>query len=302
MITASVVIYNTDPALIKTVAASFAPGPGRVLFLVDNSPHPSPVFGAMAGPYIRCIATGRNAGYGAGHNIALRAVLGEEPRDGDTGSAAPDPRAAFGAPLDPPSEFHAVLNPDVSFSPDTIDRLARFLRDTPDAVCATPRIFSPEGADLRPCRLLPTPADLIFRRFVPAAGPLAAWKRARDARYLLSDAPPDRALNAPVLSGCFMFLRTSALREHDILFDERFFMYMEDVDLSRRLHRAGRTLLCPDARAVHIGAHESYKSGRALLAHIKSAVQYFNKWGWLCDDERALVNRTALEEARSTEK
>lgn len=91
-----------------------------------------------------------------------------------------------------------------------------------------------------------------------------------------------------------MFMRISALQkveESGEFFDGRFFMYFEDFDLIRRLHKVGRTVYFPDVEIVHDHAAESYKSRKMLLAHIRSAVRYFNKWGWIFDRERKLWNR-----------
>ena len=106
-------------------------------------------------------------------------------------------------------------------------------------------------------------------------------------------------MNPPCLSGCFMFMRISSLQEvgrDGEFFDGRFFMYFEDFDLIRRLHKVGRTVYFPDVKIVHDHAAESYKSRKMLLTHIKSAFRYFNKWGWIFDRERREWNEEILRE------
>ena len=73
-------------------------------------------------------------------------------------------------------------------------------------------------------------------------------------------------------------------------------MYCEDFDLIRRLHRVGKTLYYPEVSIIHNHAQESYKNIRQLLMHIKSAILYFNKWGWFFDKERKEMNKKILDE------
>jgi len=62
-------------------------------------------------------------------------------------------------------------------------------------------------------------------------------------------------------------------------FDERFFMYPEDIDITRRMHTEFRTVFYPGATVVHDHARQSYKSMRALWVHLYNLVRYFNKMG-----------------------
>jgi GT2 family glycosyltransferase len=93
-----------------------------------------------------------------------------------------------------------------------------------------------------------------------------------------------------------MFLRLETLAKHSLFFDERYFMYCEDFDLMRRIHRVAKTLYYPKVTIVHNHAKESYKSRKMLLTHIKSAIKYFNKFGWFFDKDRRAMNRKILEE------
>jgi GT2 family glycosyltransferase len=87
-----------------------------------------------------------------------------------------------------------------------------------------------------------------------------------------------------------MFIRTEAIKKIG-LFDERFFMYMEDIDLSRRINKIYNTCYYPKVKIYHGHARESYRINKLFLIHIVSAIRYFNKWGWFSDIERISINR-----------
>ena len=84
----------------------------------------------------------------------------------------------------------------------------------------------------------------------------------------------------PYLSGCFMFLRTETLKKVGF-FDDDIFMYLEDADLTRRFLEVSRTIYYPKAQVYHHFAKLTHKKLKFKFITIKSAITYFNKWGWL---------------------
>ena len=148
-----------------------------------------------------------------------------------------------------------------------------------------PRVVNPDGSQQYLAKRLPSPMDVFGRRFLPAC--LIAR---RNRRYELRDRDLSRPINAPYLSGCFMFLRTKSAVEAG-LFDERYFMYPEDIDLTRTIHRHYLTLYYPAWTIVHDHAQASYKNKHMLRIHIQNMCRYFNKWGWFFDRERRLFNK-----------
>jgi GT2 family glycosyltransferase len=85
-------------------------------------------------------------------------------------------------------------------------------------------------------------------------------------------------------------LRTSVLAVTG-LFDEDFFMYFEDLDLSRRMHQHSRTVYYPGVTLTHRHGKGAHRSVWLLLCGMVSAGTYFQKWGWFLDGERARINR-----------
>ena len=100
----------------------------------------------------------------------------------------------------------------------------------------------------------------------------------------------------PYLSGCFMLLRQSALIDIG-LFDERFFMYPEDIDLTRRMAERYDTLFYPHVSVIHEHGRESHKSFNMFVIHLVNLVRYFNKWGWFYDSKRDELNRKTLKQS-----
>jgi GT2 family glycosyltransferase len=165
--------------------------------------------------------------------------------------------------------------------------LHQFMEANSTVGLVMPRILYPDLREQRLCKLLPTPLDLILRRFLGKLGHRFANRRM--ARYLLEDVDLTNPRFVPSLSGCFMFVRREALQSVG-LFDERFFLYLEDVDLCRRIAEQWETVFYPGATIIHEYANSSYRNLRHLRLHLISAWKYFNKWGWLRDPLRDALN------------
>jgi GT2 family glycosyltransferase len=77
------------------------------------------------------------------------------------------------------------------------------------------------------------------------------------------------------------------------LFDERFFMYPEDIDLTRRMAQHYSTIFYPQVAVTHQHGAASYKSLKMLVIHTFNIIKYFNKWGWFHDPIRDDLNSKA---------
>jgi GT2 family glycosyltransferase len=264
-ITASIVVYKNNPVYLSKAIASFLTGaPQGKLFIVDNSPDDS-LRPLCEGDRIWYFFVGKNLGFGTAHNMAIRKAMEK------------------GRP------YHLVLNPDVFFDETVLQSLFNFMDEHPGIGLAMPNVLYPDGRPQYLCRLLPSPLTLISRRFASAF----SINRSRNRRYELQFSGYDRIVDVPFLSGCFMFLRMEALKKVG-LFDESIFLYTEDLDLTRRIHRHFRTVFYPHATIYHYHERASYKNLRIFFHHAASAMTYFNKWGWLYDPERKAINRSTL--------
>ena len=263
MITASLVIYHNPRQEIESLLCSVLHSPISRLYIIDNSRNDIYRDLTHRSRRIHYIHNA-NDGYGAAHNIALREAI------------------RLGA------KYHVVLNPDITFGKGVIETLAAYSSAHKRVGWMMPKVIYPNGEIQHLCKLLPTPFDLIARRFIPK-------RFLAKSRERFNPKIDNRQVVMPYLSGCFIFLRVSALKRVG-LFDERFFMYGEDLDLSRRMHTRYKTLYYPLVTVTHAHRAESYHSRKMLKIHIQNIVRYFNKWGWFFDRERREINRKIAQQ------
>jgi len=266
-ITGSIVIYQNDLRLLQNAVHSFLESTeNSTLYLIDNSPRDrySPYF---RHPRIEYIFNNKNIGFGAGHNLALRKILAANQ-----------------------STYHVVLNPDVYFEKEVMMRIYDYIEAHSKVGLLMPKVLYPDGRLQPLCKLLPSPVTLFTRRFLQFC---PTWSNRLNHLYEMHFSGYDKIMDVPFLSGCFMFLRTEALREVG-LFDEKIFLYTEDTDLTRRIHRKYRTVFYPEAVIYHYNERGSYKNAVKLMHHVFSAITYFNKWGWFNDNERKFINERIL--------
>lgn len=260
--TVSIVLYRHSIGEVRQLVESVLAARPMRLFVVDNASDQSLAKSFAAEfPSVTYIAS-ENRGYGAGHNIAIRLAMEQG------------------------SEVHFVVNPDISFESGSLEAMVDFFSREPRVGMLMPNTVRQDGSIIRNCKLLPTPFDLVFRRFLPRP-----WIARRTARFELHGADMSRPFEVPYLCGCFLGFRLAALRDIG-LFDERFFMYPEDIDITRRMYasRKWSPMFFPGATVVHIHVAASYGSLRMLVVHCVNMVRYFNKWGWMFDAERRRIN------------
>ncbi|SDJ35013.1 N-acetylglucosaminyl-diphospho-decaprenol L-rhamnosyltransferase [Frankineae bacterium MT45] len=241
---------------LDSLLSASAGGPPQVV-LADNGEGEQldPVVAAAAEerPWVRVVRTGANLGYGSAVNIAAATVE---------------------------SEFIVVANPDVVWSPGSLDVLLAAARRWPQAGSFGPRILT-EGGDVYPsARALPSLGRGIGHAICGWWWPSNPWTTSyRNERRALGETP------VGWLSGACLLLRRSAF--HSIGgFDQQYFMYFEDVDLGDRLGRAGwQNVFIPEAEVTHIGAHATSRDpARMATEHHRSAWVYlsgrYSGWRW----------------------
>ena len=266
LISCSIVCYKTPRKRLEKVVSSLLNSSLDVkIYLIDNSPNDE-ISNWFNNTKIEYVFNNSNIGFGAAHNIAIKKAINS-------------------------SKYHLVLNPDIYFDKDVLEKVCSFMEENKEIGLLVPKILYIDGTTQFLCKLMPTPLDLFIRRFIPFKSLLEK----QNYLYELKFTGYDKIMDVPVLSGCCMFLRTNILSSVG-LFDDRFFMYMEDVDLCRRIGHKFRTVYYPFAVVYHEYEKGSYKNFRLLKHHLRSAVRYFNKWGWFFDKERIKINKKTLSD------
>lgn len=246
----SIVLFRTRIRTVAPLVEQFLQQGASLVYLIDNSPKEFDAFADWTPPErVVTIATRRNLGYGRANNLAIRDSVRRH-------------------------KYHVVCNPDVTLGPGVLPRLHDLLEARADVGLCGPRVVGTDGEQHYLCKRAPSPVDLAIRRFLPDS-----WFVQQRRYYEMRDCSYDLPMEPQFLSGCFMFFRCTVLQRLDG-FDERFFLYVEDLDLSRRAQALARNLYDPDSRIVHVHQRGAHKSARLLWYFAVSVVKYFNKWGW----------------------
>lgn len=207
-----IVSYNVCDYLRQAIRSvrTASPGPETEIIVIDNdSSDGSASMVESEFPEITLIASASNEGFSAACNRGIAASSGE---------------------------FILILNPDTIVFPDALHKALLFMRSHPDAGAAGARMTDGEGRFLPESkRGFPSPLTSFFKltgiwRIFPRSALFNA--------YYLGHLPDENTCRADILTGAFMLLRRKALEQAG-LFDTRFFMYGEDIDLSWRIRQAG---------------------------------------------------------------
>jgi GT2 family glycosyltransferase len=248
------VAYHPSQREVKQLQACLAALPPQVGYaVVVNDHHPGDPVEELAPGADGFLANPDNPGYGRAVN-RLVAYLGQLP------------------------PYIGVLNTDLSWIPGTFERLLGWLHQHPEVSLAVPEILDETGSPQRLCKRNPTVLGLFSRRFLPD-WLKPAWLKRYDRWYVMADQNYQEMFEAPYLSGCCMLIRSDAFR-HAGGFDERYFLYLEDADLTRTLATQGRCVHLPVASVVHGWGRGNYRNLGLMAVNFASAWHYFRKWGW----------------------
>ncbi|RDI33375.1 N-acetylglucosaminyl-diphospho-decaprenol L-rhamnosyltransferase [Lentzea flaviverrucosa] len=218
--------------------------PAQVILADNGSTDGVPESVAASHSHVTFLPTGGNLGYGGGANRGVAA-------------------------LGPDVGWVLISNPDIEFSPGSVDALIDAASRWPRGGMFGPLIREPSGEVYPSARLLPSLGRGVGHALFGAVWKSNPWTRA----YRQEKAPVERS--AGWLSGSCFLMRREAFDSVGG-FDERYFMYFEDVDLGERVGAAGwLNVYVPDAEVTHIGGHSTARSSdRMLREHHRSAYRY----------------------------
>jgi GT2 family glycosyltransferase len=259
-LSASIVAYKDPPSILyKTIHSFLTSTTDARLYIIHNSPTDE-LRGLAQNPRVRYIFKDKNVGFGAGHNIVLRQVLDH-------------------------SKYHLVLNPDVYFGAEVLPALYDYMESHGEVGQVMPKVLYPDGRLQYLCKLLPTPKTLFLRRFLNF---LRRALEKENFNYEFHFSTYEEIMDGLFLSRCFMLLWTSALKKVG-LFDERFFLYAEDMDLTRRIHKHCRTVF-PGSNHLSLSFPEFLQVPLAHGLQNAQCGSVLSEWGWMADAEREHIN------------
>ncbi|MGG8496017.1 galactosyltransferase-related protein [Tenacibaculum sp. TC6] len=250
-ISASIVLYKESLDELQLTIDSFLSIPvSKKLYLIDNTKN-ARFKNVFKNSEIDYIENRKNVGFGRGHNQILNYI-------------------------DRNSEFHLILNPDVIFRGMIILKLCEELSKDSELAMIAPKILFPNGEFQYSCRRYPSIIELFIRRISPLKSLFS---------YIIEKGQyADKDLSLPFypeyLTGCFQLYKTSDFVKLNG-FDERYFLYMEDIDICKKIDATGlKKMYYPLEQVYHNLKQESSKKIKPLFYHIVSAIKYFKKWGF----------------------
>ncbi|MBA8842467.1 hypothetical protein FHW02_000483 [Ochrobactrum sp. RH1CCR137] len=259
LLTISIVTFNPDfDELKKTLGSlksalnSLAPDTFSIT-IVDNSfSNEVASFLQYSFPElpVKLIQGQGNIGFGRAHNIAMQQM----------------------------GEFHLILNPDIQLSPDAITNALAFMRAKENCGLLSPLAVWPNGQRQYLCKRYPAAVDLIIRGFAPNI--IRSFFSVRLAQYeMQAETQSEVFWNPPIVSGCFMFFRSTILEKIGG-FSDSFFLYFEDFDLSLRSRTIADTAYVPTVRVIHAGGYASKKGLWHIKVFIQSAMTFYRSHGF----------------------
>ncbi|MCI2228625.1 glycosyl transferase family 2 [Polaribacter sp. MSW13] len=249
-ITGSIVLFDENLTDLHKAIECFLNIPfKKKLYLIDNTPSRFFEY-VFVDKQIEYIAIEENIGFGSAHNKILNKLKNT-------------------------SNFHLVLNPDVSFKPSIISPLIKELEKDRNIAMVAPKVLFPDGRHQYSCRRYPSVSELLARRFT--------FLKPMFKSIILKGEYRERDLNSPFfaeyITGCFQLYKTENLLQLKG-FDERYFLYMEDVDICKKIDEIGKKkLYYPKEEIVHVLKQGSSKDIKLFFRHTSSAFKYFLKWG-----------------------
>ena len=243
IISAAIVSYNSS-SVVEKACNSILEHTKRYplkFYVIDNASSDETLRNISNIAGVEILKQDKNIGFGAAHNKILETKMGK---------------------------YHFVVNPDIIVNSDVLSDMADFMEQNPDVVMCMPKILNEDGTEQKLPKEKPTFKTLFFGRLS---------KKIRN-KYIWADRDITEVTDVDFCTGCFFCIRSDVFEKLGG-FDERFFMYLEDADLTQRAKKYGRVVMNPSFAVTHIWERESAKKIKYLLIHIFSAIKFLSKKG-----------------------
>lgn len=251
-VSASIVTYNDEDSILDTIESVLKSTDSSKIdlkiYIFDNGSSDGTINLINETFKDDCrvkVSVGDNDGFGAGHNRILKENFD--------------------------SKYHCVINPDIVLREDAISSMVEYAENNSDVVLLSPRILSEDGED-----------QILGKRYPHIWYLFASHFRGEKTNFLLKryamlDKGYDSAFEIWNATGCFMFFRTDAFKKING-FDDRYFMYFEDCDITREMRELGKVMYYPLTSVYHIWARDSKTNKKLKIIHIQSMLKYDLKW------------------------
>lgn len=248
-ISVCIVTYNNEHNILSVLDSIYKHSKDFILetFIVDNNSADKTIELVKKNfPQVNLIVLPENKGFGYSHNQVLNKIS---------------------------SDFHVILNPDITFNTNILDDLSSYLENNQDVALVAPGILNDDGTIQDLPKRIPKFKYLISGRLEVFGGIFKKWRDYYTRRNEVFKQP----VEVDFCSGCFIMIRTDIFKKLNG-FDDQFFMYFEDADLTRRAQKYGKTMFNSSFCATHSWGRASSKNLKYLCIHISSMIKYFNKW------------------------
>ena len=264
MLSVSIVTYKSDIVLLVKLLQSLADAIEHLpkkftvdeIDIIDNSS-----LDIQSDPEIRRLNTflpqlkyhvnHENTGYGSAHNLAIKQRN---------------------------SKYHLILNPDVILAKDNLSQGLGYLERNPEVAAISPFAEDMIGNLLYLTKKYPSIIDLFLRALPSSLSRKIFTKKM--AEYENRTVVVNKTIQpVSIISGCYMLCRRDFLLKAG-LFNEKYFLYFEDFALSIELSKIGCLIYHPGVKIRHFGGKASRKGLKHIGYFIRSAVTFFNDYGW----------------------
>lgn len=248
-ISVCIVTYNNENNILSVLKCIYKYSKNFFIdtFVVDNNSLDNTVKLVKDNfPQVNLIRLSKNKGFSFAHNQVLNKIN---------------------------SDFHVILNPDITFCTNIFDELSSYMQENLDVVAVVPQILNEDGSIQDLPRRFPKIKYLISGRLENLGKIFKNWRDEYTCKKKCFNLPTE----IDFCSGCFIMIKTDIFKKLNG-FDEQFFMYFEDADLTRRAKKYGKTILNPNFYVTHVWQRDSSKKFKYLCIHFISMIKYFKKW------------------------
>lgn len=195
---------------------------------------------------VKLIQNKENLGFGKANNIALKNAKGK---------------------------YFVICNPDILLIEDSFNKIIPFMEQHKNVGAIIPKLVDKDRKIEPVYRRELTLYDVFIRYFHP----FDIFKKRR-AYHTMQDKDFSQSFQVPFGQGSFLVVRTSLMKQLNG-FDERYFMYVEDADLCKRINQVSQLLYFPYTEVIHLWEKGSHKNIKLMKWHIQAMIKYFHKWG-----------------------